>query len=100
MRKIPDPEFIDDENPELDEEFFKNARPAREFFTDEEWTALLDMQKRYRGQRGAQKAPKKVRISFRLQPDTAEALRANGKGMNARVEAMLRAQLGLPALQK
>lgn len=35
MKKKPNPELIDDENPEWTEEDFKRARPAREVLTEQ-----------------------------------------------------------------
>ena len=45
--------------------------------------------------RGAQKSPKKVQISLRLDPDVLNALKAGGKGWQSRLNADLRSSLGL-----
>jgi hypothetical protein len=51
MKKKPDPEMIDKENPEWTDAMFAKARPASELFPD----LAAHSQKRKRGQRGPQK---------------------------------------------
>jgi len=79
--KKPNPELIDDENPELDEAWFKRAKPAHEVLPP----ALL----KKLGIRGPQKAPTKERITIRLSHDVVERLRSTGDGWQTRVDAAL-----------
>tara|TARA_E500000318_G_scaffold33562_1_gene33127 strand:+ start:3705 stop:3977 length:273 start_codon:yes stop_codon:yes gene_type:complete len=72
-----------DEAPELDEEWFKNARKASE--------VLPDLVARARGQRGPQKAATKERVTIRLDIDVLEAYRAGGRGWQTRLNDDLRA---------
>jgi hypothetical protein len=51
MKKKPDPEMIDKENPEWTDAMFAKARPASEVFPD----LAAHSEKRKRGQRGPQK---------------------------------------------
>lgn len=69
---------LDPDNPELDETFFREAKPAS--------GVLLEPLRR----RGPQKAPTKVAISIKLDRDLVERLRASGTGWQARVNDVLR----------
>ena len=82
------PVVFDDDNPEWTEEDFARARPAREVLPPE----FLEAWNRFRG---AQKAPTKRQITLRLSPDVLDRFRATGKGWQARIDAALRAHLGL-----
>jgi uncharacterized protein (DUF4415 family) len=86
VAKKPDPFMIDDENPEWTAEMVANARPFREVFP-----AQYATWKKARG-RPPVEAPK-VHIGFRLAADVVQALRATGRGYNARVEKLLREAL-------
>lgn len=79
--KKPNPELIDDENPELDEAWFKRAKPAREVLPP---TLLKKL-----GIRGPQKTPTKERITIRLSRDVVERFRSTGDGWQTRVDAAL-----------
>ena len=46
-------------------------------------------EKRKRGQRGAQKKPRKVLIALRLEVSTVEAYKAGGRGYQTRMAAVL-----------
>lgn len=85
-RTKPDPELIDDDNPEWTEKDFAKARPAREVMSQENLTALRRM-------RGPQKEPTKELISIRLSRDVLEGFRASGEGWQTRVDEVLRASL-------
>lgn len=87
MRK--DPSRPDAENPEWTEEDLRRARPALEVLQKE----VVDAIRRYRGQRGPQKAPKKELISLRVDRDVVEAYRASGRGWQTRANQALRAFL-------
>ncbi len=81
--------MADQENPEWDEDAFKKAKPASEFFTPEQFAALS--KKRPRGRPYAERA--KVSTSIRLDADLLEALRATGRGWQSRVNSILREKI-------
>ena len=83
--------LADPDNPPLSDEFFRRARPATE--------VAPEIVRRFRGQRGKQKAPTKKLVSLRLDPDVLEHFRATGPGWQARVNEALRkaVKLGKPA---
>lgn len=74
---------FDSDNPEWTEEDFARSRPASEY------PELLDAMARQRS-RGAQKVATKTPVSIRLDSDLVTALRASGRGWQARVNAILR----------
>lgn len=80
MKKRPNPELIDDENPEWTEEDFKRAVP---------FSSLPEsLQAKLRGRPKA--AVTKERITIRLSPDVVERFRASGDGWQTRVDAALK----------
>ena len=81
MKKRPNPELIDDENPEWTEEDFKNALRFNDL--------PESLQAKLRPGRGPQKAPVKERISIRLSADTVEYFRATGAGWQTRIDEAL-----------
>lgn len=83
MSKRPNPELIDDENPELTEEWFSRATPFSGL--PESLQAVLSSRTR-----GAQKAPTKERITIRLSPDVVAPFRATGDGWQTRLDAALK----------
>jgi uncharacterized protein (DUF4415 family) len=86
MKKKPDPELVDAENPEWTSEMFARAKPAAEVFPD-----LVDYsEKRKRGQRGPQKAPVKKPIKLRVDHDVLARYRASGPGWQSRMNEALR----------
>lgn len=91
MRKLPNPEMIDDENPEWTAEDFKRAVPFSALPKDEQ-EKLLSLKKH----RGPQKTPTKELISIRLSQDVVSRLRASGPGWQARVDQHLRQWLSEP----
>jgi uncharacterized protein (DUF4415 family) len=84
--KKPNPYMTDDENPELTDEYFKNAVPARLLFPD--W--VEERERRKRGERGPQKAPVKKAISIRVDQDVLAKFKATGSGCQSRMNAALR----------
>lgn len=86
--KKPNPERTDEDSPELDEAWFRRARPASELLPPE----LL---KRQPGQRGPQKAPTKQLVSLRLDPDVVAHFRETGEGWQSRINEALRKAAGL-----
>jgi len=82
MNKRPNPELIDDENPEWTEEDFQRAMP---------FSGLPEsLQAKLRAVRGAQKAPTKERITIRLSREVVEQFRASGEGWQTRMDAALK----------
>lgn len=80
MNKKPNPELIDDENPEWTEADFKRAVP---------FSALPEgLQAKLRGRPKA--AVTKERITIRLSPEVVERFRASGDGWQTRVDAALK----------
>lgn len=75
----------DDDSPELTEEFFARARPAREVLPPEVMAAF----KRKAGRPRAEAA--KVPVSLRLDPDVLAAFKATGAGWQTRINDILRA---------
>jgi uncharacterized protein (DUF4415 family) len=76
------------DNPEWTEEDIKNARPFAEVFPE-----LAEQIRRSRG-RPAVEHPKQ-QVTLRLDAEVLTRLRASGKGWQARVNALLRKDLGL-----
>ena len=76
----------DAENPEWTAEEMRAARPLMEVLPKEVVAAI----RRYRGQRGPQKAPTKELISLRVDRDVVDAFRATGRGWQTRANDALR----------
>ena len=92
MPRKPDPELIDDEIPELDDAWFRRARPASEVLPPE---LLAILPKRKPGQRGPQRTPVKRKISLRVDAEVLAHYKATGPGWQSRVnEALKKAVLG------
>jgi len=80
MSKRPNPELIDEENPEWTDEDFKRAVP---------FTALPEsLQTKLRGRPKAEVT--KERITIRLSADVLERFRATGAGWQTRLNDALR----------
>lgn len=80
MKKQPNPELIDDENPEWTEEDFKRAVP---------FSGLPEsLQAKLRGRPKA--VVTKERITIRLSQDVVELFRASGAGWQTRMDAALK----------
>lgn len=80
MKKRPNPELIDDENPEWTEKDFKRAVP---------FSGLSEtLQAKLRGRPKA--TVTKERITIRLSPEVVERFRASGDGWQTRVDAALK----------
>jgi uncharacterized protein (DUF4415 family) len=84
--KKPNPYMTDEENPELTDEYFKRAVPARLIHPD--WAEYSEQRKR--GERGPQKAPVKQAISIRVDKDVLAIFKATGKDWQKRMNAALR----------
>jgi uncharacterized protein (DUF4415 family) len=70
MNKKPNPELIDNDNPEWTAQDVKTAMPFSSL------PASLQVKL---GRRGPQKAPPKVSTTIRLSPDVLQAFRAAGQ---------------------
>lgn len=79
MNKNPNPEMIDDENPEWTKEDFRTAMSFSEL--------QAEVKRRFRG---PQKKPTKVPTTVRLDADVLNALRAMGKGWQTRLNEQTR----------
>ena len=90
MKRKPDPEMTDEENPEWTDEDFARARPAREVLPQMFKPATV---KRMLKQRGRPKSGKvRKSISLRLPPETLEKWKATGPGWQTRMaEALAKA---------
>jgi uncharacterized protein (DUF4415 family) len=86
MPKRPNPDLIDEDNPEWTEDDFARARPAREVLPRALYDALT---KKRRGQRGPQKAPTKVAVTLRVDRDVLERFKAKGPGWQSRMNEAL-----------
>lgn len=75
------------DNPEWEEEDFKNARPFAE--------ALPELAASARRMRGPQKSPTKKLVSLRLSPDVLDRFKAGGRGWQSRIDEVLRKAVGL-----
>jgi uncharacterized protein (DUF4415 family) len=86
MKRKPNPELIDDENPEWTAADFKRARPASEVLPK-----LIGKKAAARLlKRGRPKSPNaKVSISLRIEPETLARWKASGPGWQTRMAAVL-----------
>ena len=82
MKKKPDPEMIDDENPEWTREEVRTAMR----FSD----LPQNMQKMLKSGRGPQKAPTKTAISIRLSEEVLQYFRETGMGWQTRIDDVLK----------
>jgi uncharacterized protein (DUF4415 family) len=89
----PDPELIDEENPEWTDEMLTGAKPATEvlaeIFGPEDAAELL----KPKTCRGAQKSSRKMLTTIRLDADILEAFKASGPGWQTRINEALREHL-------
>ena len=83
MANIPDPDAIDDDNPEWTNADFARTAPFSAMFPEQA--------KSLKNQGGRPKLERpKAHIGFRLAADVIEGIKATGRGYNARVEKVLR----------
>lgn len=92
MGKRPNPELIDDENPELTDDWFARARPAAEVLREQFGAeAVAHLLKPRRGR--PPKAARKRAINIRLSPEVLEHFRATGPGWQTRVDEALKSHV-------
>ncbi|MCK0507945.1 BrnA antitoxin family protein [Aromatoleum anaerobium] len=90
MSKKPNPELIDDDNPEWTEEDFRRAQPAAKVLPPDLYAGLLEMNRQAKLRGRPRAAVTKERITIRLSPDVVQTFRATGDGWQTRVDAALR----------
>lgn len=90
-RKINRGILQDAENPEWTPADFQNARAAKDVLPSALYASLV----KRRGERGPQKAPRKLPVTIRVDPDTLERYRATGRGWQSRMNDVLRRGVGL-----
>lgn len=88
----------DPDNPELTDEFFKNARPAAEVLPPELYAQLTAQRGRGRP-RGSVAAQTKDQVTLRLDHDVLAAFKATGRGWQTRINDLLRADIEAGRLQ-
>jgi len=92
MKKRPNPELVDDDNPELTDEWFAHARPAAEVLVEQFGAeAVAHLLKPKRGR--PPKAARKRAINIRLSPEVLEHFRATGPGWQTRVDEALKSHV-------
>jgi uncharacterized protein (DUF4415 family) len=87
--KKPNPERLDDDNPELTREELRRARPASEVLPGLIGQKATDELMR-RGRGRPIKDDKKISTTVRLDPDVLEAFQQEGKGWQTRINEVLR----------
>ena len=92
MPRKPNPELIDDENPEWTDADFARARPAAEVLREQFGAeAVAQLLKPKRGR--PLKAARKRAINIRLSPEVLEYFRATGPGWQTRVDEVLKSHV-------
>lgn len=85
----PDPELLDDDAPEADAAWFKQARPAKDVLKDlVGQTTATEMLKPKRG-RPPLEEPKE-HVNIRLDADIVQSFRSTGAGWQTRLNNALR----------
>ena len=79
----PDPERLEDDVPELGDDFFASAKPAQEVMPADFMAAV-----RNKGGRPKSEAPK-VAVSIRLDQTVIDHFKASGSGWQSRINALL-----------
>lgn len=87
MKKHPNPELIDDDNPEWTADALACARPASEVLPE---IFGAQVAKTMLKPRGKQVAPTKQAVTVRYSPDVLDAFRATGAGWQVRMNDALR----------
>jgi uncharacterized protein (DUF4415 family) len=88
MPRKPNPELIDDENPEWTEADFARARPAAEVLREQFGAGAEHLLKPKRGR--PPKAERKRPVNIRLSPEVLAHFRASGRGWQTRLEDVLK----------
>ena len=85
----PDPELLDEENPEWTVEDFRRAKTAAEVLPELFGKRNSDAMLRPKRGRPASASPKS-HINIRLDADVVEAFRASGEGWQTRINTVLK----------
>lgn len=80
---------FDEDSPELDEDFFRQAQPAAQMLGQEKLDALVSQRQRGRP-KGSLAKQTKEQVSIRLSRDVLEHFRATGPGWQTRIDTALR----------
>lgn len=88
MSKKPNPELIDDENPEWTAEDFAKARPASEVLPQIFGAKVAQKMLKPRGRPRAEHP--KERINIRLSHEVVEYFKSAGDGWQTRIDSALR----------
>lgn len=88
MTKKPNPELIDEDNPEWTAEDISRARPASEVLPELFGNKLAQDMLKPRGRPRA--AHPKERINIRLSHEVIEHFKSSGEGWQTRIDAALR----------
>lgn len=88
MKRKPNPELIDNENPEWTDEDFRQARPASEVLPELVGPGSASEMLKVRGRPKAAKP--KVHVNIRLDADVLESFKATGPGWQTQINKILR----------
>ena len=89
MPRKPNPELIDDEAPELTDEWFQKARPASDVLPELfDKAAAQELLKPKRGRPFS--ASPKEHVNIRLDADVVSAFKRTGSGWQTRLNSALR----------
>jgi len=88
MKRKPNPELIDKENPEWTEEDFQHSRPASEVLPELFGPQGASEMIKSRGRPKA--ALTKTHVNIRLDTDVLEAFKSTGRGWQTRINRALR----------
>ncbi len=88
MARRPNPELVDNDNPEWTAKDVARARPARDVLPELFGTHAAKAMLKPRGRPPAEVV--KDRITIRLSPDVTAAFRASGNGWQTRIDAALK----------
>src|SRR5690625_5859261 len=88
MKRKPNPELIDSDNPELTDADFKRARPAKETLTELLGAEAAEQATRPRGR--PRKTNTKLPLHIRLSPEVVAHFKATGRGWQTRIDEALK----------
>ena len=88
MKRKPNPELIDKENPEWTDKDFQHARPAAEVLPDLLGPQIAAGIVKPRGR--PRTAASKIHVNIRLDADVLETFRETGPGWQTRINKVLR----------
>jgi len=83
MKKTPNPELIDEINPEWDDKMFDRAEPVEESSLPESFKAMVRRGRPF-------KANKKISTTVRYSVEVIEYFKSTGKGWQTRMDDVLK----------